>query len=248
GSSFLNVLRVSCRQIRRTCLIWNTYQTLSHKKMKKMKIMKTQMQECPLCLIIQNENRFKLPVPTTQLAKISKLLLTMEKGHLSSLQGKSLDEIELEEELALTDTEAKDSEGESDESDTAVTASEGGNAEPVGAALASTLTEQVQETADLAGTVSSTVDETASPSEGKTHQEHHSRKVKKKIWSKAEEAAVMRHFKAYILKGRLATKHECSHCKMVEGSVLAQRTVQNIRDFVRNRGTTAKRKAEQQKL
>ncbi|XP_053301945.1 uncharacterized protein LOC128460698 isoform X3 [Pleuronectes platessa] len=191
---------------------------------------------------------YRLPVPTTQLAKISKLLLTMEKGHLSSLQGKSLDEIELEEELALTDTEAKDSEGESDESDTAVTASEGGNAEPVGAALASTLTEQVQETADLAGTVSSTVDETASPSEGKTHQEHHSRKVKKKIWSKAEEAAVMRHFKAYILKGRLATKHECSHCKMVEGSVLAQRTVQNIRDFVRNRGTTAKRKAEQQKL
>lgn len=39
---------------------------------------------------------YRLPVPTTQLAKISKLLLTMEKGHLSSLQGKSLDEIEIE--------------------------------------------------------------------------------------------------------------------------------------------------------
>ncbi|CAB1437183.1 unnamed protein product [Pleuronectes platessa] len=85
------------------------------------------------------------------------------------------------------------------------------------------------------------VDETASPSEGKTHQEHHSRKVKKKIWSKAEEAAVMRHFKAYILKGRLATKHECSHCKMVEGSVLAQRTVAKYKGLCEKPGNNCKR-------
>lgn len=39
---------------------------------------------------------YRLPVPTTQLAKISKLLLSMEKGHVSSMQGKSLDEIEIE--------------------------------------------------------------------------------------------------------------------------------------------------------
>ncbi|CAM4578944.1 unnamed protein product [Leuciscus chuanchicus] len=37
---------------------------------------------------------YRLPVPTTQLAKISKLL-SMEKGNLSSMQGKSLDEIEI---------------------------------------------------------------------------------------------------------------------------------------------------------
>lgn len=39
---------------------------------------------------------YRLPVPTMQLAKISKLLLSMEKGDLSGLQGKSLDEIEIE--------------------------------------------------------------------------------------------------------------------------------------------------------
>lgn len=39
---------------------------------------------------------YRLPVPTTQLAKISKLLLSMEKGDLSGLQGKSLDDIEIE--------------------------------------------------------------------------------------------------------------------------------------------------------
>lgn len=39
---------------------------------------------------------YRLPVPTTQLAKISKLLLTMEKGQLSNIQGRSLDDIEIE--------------------------------------------------------------------------------------------------------------------------------------------------------
>ena len=43
-----------------------------------------------------NRDFYRLPVPTTQMAKISKLLLSMEKGHLSGLQGKSVDEIEIE--------------------------------------------------------------------------------------------------------------------------------------------------------
>ncbi|KAK3523430.1 hypothetical protein QTP86_032820, partial [Hemibagrus guttatus] len=37
--------------------------------------------------------------PTIQLAKISKLLLAMEKGRLPDLQGKSLDDIEIEDEI-----------------------------------------------------------------------------------------------------------------------------------------------------
>ncbi|XP_049342001.1 uncharacterized protein LOC111192707 isoform X1 [Astyanax mexicanus] len=39
---------------------------------------------------------YRLPEATTQLAKISKLLLAMEKGCLPDLQGKSLDDIEIE--------------------------------------------------------------------------------------------------------------------------------------------------------
>ncbi|XP_042631736.1 extracellular calcium-sensing receptor-like [Cyprinus carpio] len=39
---------------------------------------------------------YRLPEATTQLAKISKLLLAMEKGSLRSLQGKSLEEIDIE--------------------------------------------------------------------------------------------------------------------------------------------------------
>lgn len=72
------------------------------------------------------------------------------------------------------------------------------------------------------------------------------RRAPKKPWSKAEVNAVMRHFKDHISKGQLVTKTECTHCKMAEGSVLAQRTVQNIRDFVRNRGVTAKRQSQKE--
>lgn len=75
-----------------------------------------------------------------------------------------------------------------------------------------------------------------------------SRRVIKKAWSKAEVGAVMRHFKDHISKGKLATKNECSHCKLVEGPVLDQRTAQNIRDFVRNRGVTAKRLSQKKSL
>ena len=42
---------------------------------------------------------------------------------------------------------------------------------------------------------------------------------------------------------KLTSKNNCSHCKQVEGPALAQRTVQNIKDFVRNRELAAMRQA-----
>ncbi|KAI4822623.1 hypothetical protein KUCAC02_008155 [Chaenocephalus aceratus] len=72
------------------------------------------------------------------------------------------------------------------------------------------------------------------------------RRTIKKWWAKDEVAAVMRHFKCHIAKGNLATKSECQHCKLVEGKVLDERTVQNVRDFVRNRGIARKRQSQSQ--
>ncbi|XP_019211709.1 uncharacterized protein LOC106097188 [Oreochromis niloticus] len=186
----------------------------------------------------------RLPVPTTQLAKISKLLLTLEKGHLSQIQGNSLDEIEIKDEIALSDAETKDSESESDDDDTALTMSACGTSEPVHAVADSTNTAQLQDTVDCdeEPLIMPAASETAAPSEDKNAaQSHNSRRAPKNMWSKDEVAAVMRHFKDHINEGKLATKNECSHCKLVEDPVLAGRTVQNIRDFVRNRGLTAKR-------
>lgn len=70
----------------------------------------------------------------------------------------------------------------------------------------------------------------------------------RKCGLRAEVAAVMRHFRDHISNGKLATKTECSHCNLVEDPLLAQRTVPNIRDFVRNRGMSAKRQSNKQKL
>ncbi|KAK1904877.1 Cyanuric acid amidohydrolase [Dissostichus eleginoides] len=185
-----------------------------------------------------HRNFYRLPVPTTQLAKISKLLLTMEKGQLSSIQGKSLDEIDIGDEISFSD--AEDVNSDSDDDETAAPATECGTSQPVTAASTSVITEQ--DIDHLAETVSSTVSETAPPYEGKDHE--NARRTIKKLWAKNEVAAVMRHFKLHIAKRNLATKSECHHCKLVEGKVLDERTVQNVRDFVRNRGIARKRQSQ----
>ncbi len=61
-------------------------------------------------------------------------------------------------------------------------------------------------------------------------------------WSNAEVTAVMKHFKAHIAEGKLATMTECLQCKTAEDPVLARFRAQNIRDFVRDRGISLKRK------
>ena len=68
-----------------------------------------------------------------------------------------------------------------------------------------------------------------------------SRKSVKRPWNDNEVRAIMKHFKIHILKGHLATKLECEQCKRAEHDVLRDRTLQNIRDFVRNRGVMLKR-------
>ncbi|XP_029984762.1 uncharacterized protein LOC115415361 isoform X2 [Sphaeramia orbicularis] len=135
-------------------------------------------------------------------------------------------------EIVFSDAEASAS--ESDDCSTAVTATECGTVEPMD--TDATIKEQVHDMEDFGSvlSVSSTVTETAPSSEGQDACEDQHRRVPKKVWLKAEVAAVLRHFRDHIQKGKLATKNECSKCKLVEGPVLAQRTVQNIRDFVRN--------------
>ncbi|KAL6479743.1 hypothetical protein MHYP_G00107760 [Metynnis hypsauchen] len=148
---------------------------------------------------------YRLPEATTQLAKISKLLLAMEKGCLPDLQGKSLDEIEIEDEINTTD----DSDG----------------SEPENAAMDDAMSVPRQTVCS-----DSIATEIKNP-----------RKKTRTQWSKQEVKAVMKHFKPHITKGKLATMAECQQCKDAEDPVLAGRTLQNIRDFVRNRGITFKK-------
>lgn len=80
-----------------------------------------------------------------------------------------------------------------------------------------------------------------SESEAETENPRRGQKVS---WSNAEVTAVMKHFKGHIAKGKLATMTECQQCKTAEDPVLVRRSAQNIRDFVRNRGISLKRKTQ----
>ncbi|KAK2837561.1 hypothetical protein Q5P01_014773 [Channa striata] len=171
---------------------------------------------------------YRLPVPTTQLAEILELLLSMEKGQLSSIQGKSLDEIEIEGEILSSDVENGVSERESDDDSSAhTTLSECGSTQPVDAPSDTSVTDHDNEARGL-----------------DVAEAKNSRSAPRRAWSKAEVSAVMRHFRGHILKGKVATKNECRQCKLAEGAALEGRTLQNIRDFVRTRGKTLKRQSQ----
>ncbi|XP_029137390.2 uncharacterized protein [Labrus bergylta] len=151
--------------------------------------------------------------------------------------------------IQLSDAEVKDSGSEADDSGTEASAC--GTRQPVDVASEFTIIDQVHdsEETETVSLVPSTKDETAIlPERDNGVAESESKRVTRKRWSKAEVAAVMRHFRKHICNGSLATKKECSHCKVVEEPVLAERTVQNIRDLVRNRGIAAKRRSQKGKL
>ncbi|XP_026108933.1 uncharacterized protein LOC113081109 [Carassius auratus] len=168
---------------------------------------------------------YRLPEATTQLAKISKLLLAMEKGCLPNLQGKSLDDIEIEDEINMTDSD--DSDPEESESDDEALAGAAGNSSNAGVQKM-----PIESTTELPE---------ESESEAETENPRRGQKVS---WSNAEVTALIKHFKGHIAKGKLATLTECQQCKTAEDPVLMRRSAQNIRDFVRNRGISLKRKTQ----
>nr|XP_055075229.1 uncharacterized protein LOC129454679 [Misgurnus anguillicaudatus] len=195
---------------------------------------------------------YRLPDATIEIAKISKLLLAMEKGTLASFQGKSLSEIEIEDEIdpELDDEEESDEDGEESDSLHGVN----GNKKRVDH-VKSTQDEETEssngkrkmspnEPVSSTGKrkmppnepVSSTGKRKMPPNDPVSSTEVKSRRIVKRPWTANEVNAVMKHFKVHISKGHLATKAECEQCKAAEDPVLAERTVQNIRDFVRNRG------------
>ncbi|XP_078790319.1 uncharacterized protein LOC111947145 isoform X1 [Oryzias latipes] len=203
---------------------------------------------------------YRLPEATTQLAKISKLLIAMEKGSLQNLQGKTLEEIEIEDKLELTE-----SSGESDSDTEADAAVEEADAAVEEADVAVEETNATVEEGEVEENLSNPK---AAQSQNKDEKDKELKALKwkrrkpdgkkqkqsaaeqekkrmkqiKRPWSKEEVNAVMRHFKDHIMKGKLASMIECGQCKKAENPVLDNRTLQNIRDFVRNRGITMKNK------
>ncbi|XP_030294982.1 uncharacterized protein LOC115594830 isoform X4 [Sparus aurata] len=242
---------------------------------------------------------YRLPEATIEVAKISKLLLAFEKGTLGEFQGKSLDEIEVEDELDLEldvgeqddgdDGDDGDDEDDGDggdgqaEGDDTIGDNEsdgddeggrddegGGNSEEGGGDAKDGGSEESDCALGLRENQEMKMPEDPTSSSGKrkrmvstqnktksykgqkklrvtesvvtSSKEIKSRRCVKRPWSKTEISAVMKHFKTHITNGDLATKVECEQCKIAEHPALKDRSLQNIRDFVRNRGLTVKKK------
>ena len=63
----------------------------------------------------------------------------------------------------------------------------------------------------------------------------------KRPWSGEEIRAVMKHLRPFVENGVTATSGQCLQCKEKEHPILETRSIQNIQDFVRNRGLAFKR-------
>ncbi|XP_066509013.1 uncharacterized protein [Hoplias malabaricus] len=148
----------------------------------------------------------ELPEATTQLAKVSKILLAMEKGCLSDLQGKSLDEIEIEDEINATE-DSNESEPDN---------------EAVDDAMSAPRPTRMQKTRNSSN---SAIRRAQVCTDHSPEEVENTKKRTRTLWSKQEVMAVMKHFKPHITKGKLATMAECQQCKDAEDPVLKDRNL-----------------------
>ncbi|CAI5690129.1 unnamed protein product [Oreochromis niloticus] len=152
---------------------------------------------------------YQVPQSTIQLAKISKLLMAMEKGSVKDIQGKTLDEI-------------------GDDIDGMATGSQQ-------LPDASTLRD------DQGNDACVTSGSPPVPDSVTKGLRVSSRRCVKRPWSEEEIGAVMKHMKPFIENGITVTNQQCLKCKEKEQPILETRSIQNIRDFVRNRGLAFKK-------
>ncbi|XP_072167932.1 uncharacterized protein [Diadema setosum] len=160
----------------------------------------------------------RLPDPTIEVAKLSKLLLEMD-GSLGkppdAIRGKSLEEIELQDDEECS-VEIDDQVSEPDDTTELCLWVEKVNDEP-------------------GDSHAEHVGIEASDGEPQVQAKSRKRRIprQKRKWTPAERAAVARHLSVNLAVGVIPGKRECQDCINKE-EVLKHRTWTNIKDFVRN--------------
>ncbi|XP_026089426.1 uncharacterized protein LOC113063327 isoform X1 [Carassius auratus] len=166
---------------------------------------------------------YRLPESTLQLAKISKLLIAMEKGALPELQGKGLDGITIDpqDEMDVSSNSSSD------------------EAEP------QTLSCRRQEYEDhVNGSQKSLVRRPKSSSMVDLDDANLKQGTKvsvKKKWSEEEVGAVEKHLMHFIRSCRVPGKTDCVSCLLAEPEALKNRDWSAIKFYINNRITALKR-------
>ncbi|XP_059358170.1 uncharacterized protein LOC132096669 isoform X3 [Carassius carassius] len=155
---------------------------------------------------------YRLPEGTLQLAKMSKVLMAMEKGTLSDYKGKKLDDIEIDPNEQL---EAQGDSMSSDEEDSS---------------------DLSQSTAPVK------TDQPVQSDQAVSQEDQGSSNAPKKKWEDSEVKAVERHMMSFIKTCKVPGKQDCERCIHAEPEALKQRTWTGVKNYVRNKITTLKRK------
>ncbi|KAJ8021969.1 Hematopoietic prostaglandin D synthase [Holothuria leucospilota] len=164
---------------------------------------------------------YRLPESTVQIAKVSKLLLSLEKGGTSKLAGKTLEEINLEEDDDVSDGDGTLSDESEDESS-------------IDLHQAKKLAEEKQTSSNE----KSSGDETEKEDQASLKRRV---KVRRKPWTEEEVAVVKAAFQKEILLHRLPGKADIEKV-LKRNSCLKGRSWRNVKDFIRNRYTRSARK------
>ncbi|CAJ1057878.1 uncharacterized protein LOC124050300 [Xyrichtys novacula] len=185
---------------------------------------------------------YRLPEKTLQLAKISKVLMALEQGRLSDFHGKNLDEIRIEPDEKVLDSEEE-------EDDRSIQGETSTVEEPSAEGLCPPTEEsEMQQSASKRRRPPSPGDEVPPggamkpSSKGKAPQ----KKQKKMPWQQREVQAVERHLKRFITSCIVPSKSDCQKCLSAEPEALKDRTWQNVKFYVYNRITAFKRKVQLQ--
>lgn len=180
-----------------------------------------------------------LPEKTLQLAKISKVLMALEKGRLAEFHGKNLDEIGIDPDEKVLD---------SDEEDGSI--QEGHCSSTIDAEETLPLTEKNEMTPPppKRRKPPSTDTERASGVTAKRPSSKGKCTGKKKTpWKRTEVEAVERHMDRFITSCIVPVKSDCEKCLQAEPEALKNRDWKNLKYYIYNRSMASKRKKLQRK-
>ncbi|XP_036932014.1 uncharacterized protein LOC119017757 isoform X5 [Acanthopagrus latus] len=168
---------------------------------------------------------YRLPQGTLQLAKMSKMLLAVEKGTLSQYKGQTLDDIEIDPEEKVDSSQDQDASTDEDESLESTTEATG---------------EDGQEPPETAPLLPTTASSSTPPSAFRIRDNTGNSKRK---WEDSEVHAVERHMMRFIHTCKVPQKIDCIRCISAEPYALKDRNWTGVKNYVRNRITALKRKA-----
>ncbi|XP_049327921.1 uncharacterized protein LOC125787558 [Astyanax mexicanus] len=176
---------------------------------------------------------YRLPEKTLQLAKISKVLVALEKGRLAEFQGKNLDEIGIDPDEKV---QASDEDGSIQEEICSSTPDELLAEETLPPAEREEMPPPPPPPPPSKRYKPSSEVSTKNPSsKGKPLQ-------KKTPWQQTEVQAVEKHMKRFITSCIVPGKADCEKCIRAEPEALKNREWQNVKFYVHNRIMSHKRK------